>query len=420
MINYKPRTFSELDTSSRSTFAYPISILSMFLQLTSTKQKLLLILIVLLSLFPSIMSAQWILMKSDADKLVQTGARQVYNLQFDSASANFRKVIELYPNHPAGYFLDAMVGWWKIQTNPRSEAFDNDFLAKAEKTIEVSDKLLEDNTNDIVGLFFKGGALGYRGRFYASREMWIKAASDGKTALDILTRCQKLAPNNHDIMLGTGIYNYYAAVLPERYPLLKTVMYFLPPGDKQLGILQLKAAGKSARYAATEAKSVLLQVYYQFEQDPANALPLAQELHSQFPDNAYFHRYLGRCQVQLGMSSDYEATWRDILKKCIFGKLSYDKLTAREALYYVGLAIMNKGMYDLALKYFYKCDEGNRFLDSDETGFLVMVNLKIGNIYDIQGKRDLAITQYNKVLGWGDRQNSHELAKQYIAKPYGK
>ena len=151
--------------------------------------------------------SQWVLMKSDADKLVQTGARQIYNLQFDSASANFRRVIELYPEHPAGYFLDAMVGWWKIQTNPRNEAFDKDFLSKADKTIQITEKLLEVNPNDIIGLFFKGGALGYRGRFYASRESWLNAAEDGKTALDILTRCQKLAPNNHDIMLGTGLYN---------------------------------------------------------------------------------------------------------------------------------------------------------------------------------------------------------------------
>lgn len=390
----------------------------MFSKKKSFNLRHLLIATALVTLLPAFASAQWVLMKSDADKLVQNGARQVYNLQFDSASANFRKVIALYPEHPAGYFLDAMVGWWKIQTNPRNESFDDDFLQKAGKTIEVADKLLEQNSNDIVGLFFKGGALGYRGRFYASRETWLKAADDGKTALDILTRCQKLAPGNHDIMLGTGIYNYFAAALPERYPLLKTVMYFLPHGDKRLGILQLQAAGKSARYAATEAKSALLQIFFQFEKDASNALPLAQELHGQYPDNAYFHRYLGRCQVQLGMSAEYEKTWRDILKKSISGKLSYDKLTAREALYYVGLAIMSKGNYDLALKYFYKCDEGNRHLDSDETGFLVMVNLKIGNIYDMQGKRDLAIMQYNKVLGWGDRQNSHELARQYMATPY--
>jgi len=364
--------------------------------------------------------SQWVLMRSDADKLVQAGARQIYNLQFDSASSNFRNVIQLYPEHPAGYFLDAMVGWWKIQTNPRNEKYDQDFLAKAGKAIEISEKLLEQNPNDIVGLFFKGGTLGYRGRFYATRETWLKAADDGKTALEILNQCQKLAPNNHDIMLGTGLYNYYAAALPEQFPLLKTVLYFLPRGDKNLGLLQLRAAAKSARYAATEAKVAMLQAYFQFEKDASNALPIALELHALYPDNAYFHRYLGRCQVQLGMTADYEATWRDILRKCIISKLSYDKLTAREALYYVGVSIMNKGEYDLALKYFYKCDEGCRYLDEDVSGFIVKVNLKIGNIYDIQGKRDLAIMQYNKVLGWDDKQNSHEEAKGYIAKPFVK
>jgi hypothetical protein len=44
--------------------------------------------------------------------------------------------------------------------------------------------------------------------------------------------------------------------------------------------------------------------------------------------------------------------------------------------------------------------------------------LKIGNIYDIQGKRSLAIEQYKKVLKWDDRQNSHDEAKRYIKSPF--
>jgi tetratricopeptide (TPR) repeat protein len=367
-------------------------------------------------------SAQWTIMRSDADILVKKGAQQIYNLQFDSASANFSKVREMYPDHPAGYFLDAMVEWWRITTtSSRSKKLDDVFLDKINKTIEVCDKLIDKNRFDVPALFFKGGAVGYRGRFYATREQYLKAADDGRIGFDLLMECQKLAPQNHDVMLGAGLYNYFAATLPEQYPILKAAMMFLPSGDKKLGILQLVTAGKRAQYAATEAKVVLLQVYYQFEKNPTEAIKIAQELFTSYPDNAYFQRYVGRCQVQLGFNAEYESTWRDALRKCIDKKNgSYDLLTAREGLYYIGVALLNRNQLDSALRYFYKCDEAGRHLDEDVSGFTVKVNIKIGNVYDLQGKRELAISQYKKVLSWDERQNSHTEANAYIEKPFGK
>ncbi|GBD06300.1 hypothetical protein HRbin21_00088 [bacterium HR21] len=362
---------------------------------------------------------QWALMRADADSLVQRGIFYIYNLQFDTAQAYFEELIRRYPAHPAGYFMQAMVSWWKILTHRRSRAYDEEFLAAIERVLQVCDALLKENPYDIVGLFFKGGALGYRGRFYAMRESWIRAANDGREGFEILLRVQRLAPTNHDVLLGTGIYNYYAVKLPEMYPILRPLLLFLPPGDKELGIAQLRASARNARYAATEAKVVLLQILYDFEQNIPEALAVAEELLHQYPRNAYFHRYLGRCYVRLGFLDKMEETWREILRRCIEKWPGYEELTAREALYYVGLAHMQRGQYEEALRYFYKCDELSRVLDEDPSGFMVKVNLKIGNIYDLQGKRELAIMQYRKVLSWRDVQNSHEEARRYLEKPYG-
>jgi hypothetical protein len=364
-------------------------------------------------------SAQWVLMREDADSLTRRGSFHIYNLQFDSAEAYFGELIRRYPDHPAGYFMDAMVSWWKILTSRRTRQYDEEFLQKIARVLQVCEPILQRNPYDIVGLFFKGGALGYRGRFYAMRERWIPAANDGREAFNILLQVQRLAPSNHDVLLGTGIYNYYAAKLPEMYPILRPLLLFLPPGDKELGILQLRASARHARYAATEARVVLLQILYDFEQNAAEALPVAEELHRDYPRNPYFHRYLGRCYVRLGDLQRMEETWREVLRRCIEKWTGYDELTAREALYYVGLALMQRGQYEEALQYFYKCDELSRVLDEDPSGFMVKTNLNIGKIYDLQGKRDLALMQYRKVLSWRDVQNSHAEARRYIEKPYG-
>ncbi|MBL7998625.1 MAG: hypothetical protein JNL32_08320, partial [Candidatus Kapabacteria bacterium] len=224
--------------------------------------------IVLAIVLTSRVHAQWAIMKSDAEVNIKKGMNYIYNTNFDSAEVCFRNVIQMYPEHPSGYFLDAMVDWWRMQIDKRNKSYSDQFLQKVERVVTVCDALTDKNEFDITGLFFKGGILGFRGRYYASNQSWLKAANDGREAFDILIKCSKLAPGNHDIMLGTGIYNYFAAALPEQYPALKTVMVFLPNGDKKLGILQLEAAGNKAKYAAVEAKVVLQQVYgNQFERN---------------------------------------------------------------------------------------------------------------------------------------------------------
>ncbi len=366
--------------------------------------------------------AQWALLRTDADSLIRVGRDHIYGARFEEARRVFALVIARYPSHPAGYFLDAMIEWWQMQLDRRnSSRYESAFLEKIERVITICDSILEHNPYDIAGLFFKGGALGYRGRYYATVQSWLKAANDGRLALDILIKCNQLAPSNHDIMLGTGIYNYYAAALPEKYPVLKPIMVFLPSGDKRIGILQLEAAARNATYADIEAKVLLQQVYSaQFENQPHDYLRISRELYERYPTNPLFHRRYAVALLQVGSYDSSIAHWHRILDAYRTKTPYYDAFAAREALYYIGWHLFNSGNYDQALQYFYKCDEASRLLDEDPSGFMVKLNLYIGKIYDLQGKRDLAIMQYKKVLGWQDVQNSHAEAQQYLKFPYTK
>ncbi len=366
-------------------------------------------------------SAQWVLMRSDADALITAGTNHIYNTQFDSATACFQKVNKLYPNYPAGYFMEAMVDWWRMQIDQRNKSYGEQFLQKVDKVVDICDRMLDSNAYDIAGLFFKGGILGYRGRYYASNQSWLKATNDAREALDILIKCNQLAPSNYDIMLGTGIYNYFADALPNKYPALKPIMLFLPSGDKKLGVLQLEAASKRARYAAVEAKVVLQMVYgNQFEHSTTDYLRLSSELYLSYPRNAFFHRKYASALLQSGYLDSSETQWRAILNNYRTKRFGYDAYAARESLYYLGYFLFNKAKYDEALQHFYKCDEACRLLDEDPSGFMVKLNLFVGKIYDAQGKRDLAISQYKKVLSWDDSQNSHAEAQQLMQRAYGR
>jgi hypothetical protein len=49
---------------------------------------------------------------------------------------------------------------------------------------------------------------------------------------------------------------------------------------------------------------------------------------------------------------------------------------------------------------------------------MVMANLKAGMIYDLLSRRDLAVSQYNKVVSMKEYKDSYTLAEQYLKKPF--
>jgi tetratricopeptide (TPR) repeat protein len=352
---------------------------------------------------------------------IKKGIEYVYNLEFENADKQFKELIVAQPENPAGHFFLAMVTWWKILIDIDNEQYDEQFYDSLDKVVDLADEILDKDENDVNALFFKGGAIGFKGRLKAHRSSWLDAANAGRKALPIVQIASDLDPNNFDILLGSGIYNYYAEVIPNEYPFVKPLLLFVPPGDKTKGIQQIKTASEKGKYASIESAYFLLQIYYQFEKDYPKALDLSEKLSARFPNNMLFHKYLGRCYVVMSNWSKVKSVWSEILERCKKGQQGYNAGVEREAEYYLGLHDMTIGSRDQALKHFYRSDELSRNLDKDgPSGFMVLANMKVGNIYDAMSKRDLAIAQYRKVLDMKEYKDSHAQAQQFINAPYGK
>jgi tetratricopeptide (TPR) repeat protein len=371
-----------------------------------------------LFLAPPASFAQW-LEDTLVDRRVQVGIDCIYNFEFEKAEKEFDEVIKLRPDHPVGYFFKAMIQWERILCNFDDESQDDKLYEMLDTVIEMCEKRLDRDPNDVVALFFKGGAVGFRGRLRANRGKWLGAANDGIVALPLVRKAYELDPKNYDVLLGIGIYNYYASVIPDRYPIVKPVMIFFPSGDRKKGLEQLRQASLHAKYARVEATYFLMQNYFLYEKDYAKALELARKLHEKYPNNSLFHRYYGRCLVSTGRLGEANDVFVEIEKRCAARQLGYDSYDAREAYYYRGRFEFTARRYDAALENLYKCDEISRSLDKDgASGFMSMANLLIGMIYDVQGKRQYAVGQYKKVLDMKEFENSRIDAKKYLEKPY--
>jgi tetratricopeptide (TPR) repeat protein len=355
----------------------------------------------------------------DYDLRVKNGIDQIYNLEFESADKEFQQLIRERPDDPAGHFFLAMVNWWRIMIDMDNKQYDDEFLDSLDGVIDLCDAMLDKNENDVTAMFFKGGAIGFQGRLKFHRDDYIGAAAAGKNALPLVKDASAADPKNVDIYLGTGIYNYYAEVIPEQYPWTKPLLLFLPSGDKARGLKQLTVCAEKGRYASIECQYFLLQIYTNYEKDFQKALQIAQGLHERFPNNPLFHRYLGRSYVSLNYWHLVRPVFDEIAARANKNQRGYTATSLREAEYYLGLCDMNDRRYDTALSHFYKCDELSRTLDKDESsGFMVMANLKAGMANDALSRRSTAEKQYRKVLGMKEYLDSHQLAGNFLQKPF--
>ncbi|MBE0642773.1 MAG: tetratricopeptide repeat protein [Bacteroidetes bacterium] len=373
--------------------------------------------LLLLLLAPAAMHAQWI-DDPAIDALIKDGIHDTYNMKFESADAAFQKVAKAYPDHPAGPFFLAMVEWWRILIEIEDESRDDRFYDMLDAVIDMCDERLDKNENDVAGLFFKGGSIGFKGRLLANRKSWVKAATTGKEALPVVMDAAELAPDNADLAFGTGIYDYYAAVLPDRYPVLKPLMVFLPEGNKKLGLKELRQAAEKGKYANYEAMYFLMQVYYSNENKPSSALTYVRKLLGEFPDNPVFHRYLGRIYIKLGNWERAAQVFADIVRRVDAGKRGYSTRMQREAQYYLGYNSMLEKNPSEAMKYLVECDKLSRKVDDEPSGFMIMANLRMGQLHDMMDQRSYALKQYDKVLRMPDFKGSHDMAKKYKKTAY--
>jgi tetratricopeptide (TPR) repeat protein len=356
---------------------------------------------------------------SNLDSRIDAGIKQIYNIKFADAEKTFRSVIADYPNQPAGRFFLAMIDWWKILMDPDNESYDDVFFQKLEDVIYQCDQILDKNPKDVNALFFKGGAIGFRGRLRAFRESWLKAADDGREALPIVEEAASLDPKNMDVQLGFGIYNYYAAVIPEELPLIKPLMIFFPTGDKQKGIEQLRNTAYKGKFAKYEARYFLMTLYYRYENDPTAADEYAKLLLNDFPDNPVFEKWRGRIAIKNANNALADSLFRDVLRKGELNYLGYKTPNSiREAAYYVAVNLKNNNQLDSAKIYFEKCYQESQKIDKegDESGFQINSVLYLAQMAETLNKKDEAIRLYNKLLDMKNYGNSHSIAESNLKK----
>lgn len=346
------------------------------------------------------------------------GLNLLYDMRFAQAGQVFDAIDRRYPGHPIGPFMQALNTWWQILLDLHDTTHDDAFYAAMDDVIARADRMLEEDPESFDAAFFKGAALGFRGRLRSNRSQWFRAALDGKRAMDHVLKVAREAPEVDDYAFGKGLYDYYAAAIPERYAWAKPFVVFFPDGDKARGLQELTRAAEDGWYIQTEAHYFLLQIYYLYEQDFDKALYHATWLRRKHPGNPYFHNFEGRVYARWGRWRQALSIFEASLARHEEGAAGYNEGMAEQALYYVARAHLVFDDYRTALNALTRLEQMTG-RTGDDTYYRVLGRLRQGMAYDALGRRGIARDRYRSVLEMEDHAGAHEMAERYLETPYG-
>jgi hypothetical protein len=219
-----------------------------------------------------------------ADRLIRTASDATYHLRLTQARAAAHELQERYPDHPAGFLIDAETYWWEAQADP-----ENDRIESAYFRVQ---QLAEDKAEAAVkaGKYFKPEVLAYLASAHGSyarfqvtqKGSYYRAMRAGMRAHKYAEQVYALDKNYYDIFVGLGAFNYFAGTLPS---VIKPFAWLLGAhGDKELGIEQLQTATRQSRYARTEARIVYYTALLS-NKEYAAAFPILEKLIVDYPDN---------------------------------------------------------------------------------------------------------------------------------------
>jgi hypothetical protein len=347
---------------------------------------------------------------------VRQGLDHLYDMDYDGANTAFAQIEQHYPGHPVGPFLRALHPWWEILVDPDDDSQDEAFFNAMDEVIKRCDRRLKADPQDLDGMFFKAGALAFRGRLRTDRKSWLRAALDGRKALQLLEEVRKRDPENPDLLLGIGLFDYLADVAPTQYPVIKPFTRFFPKGSRERGLREIAEAVEKGQFVQAEAAFCLVQVYYIFEHDYATSLHYARWLRDRYPNNALFHVYEGRTLARLNLWPDEHQSLLDVLERHSEGKPGYRGDVMTQALYVLGRDDVRWRQFGEAIPVLSRL-EGLPAAGSG-ADYKAYGRLYRGMALDALGKRDEAIYWYNRAIASKPPGEVRDKARTYLRSPY--
>jgi tetratricopeptide (TPR) repeat protein len=261
-------------------------------------------------------------------------------------------------------------------------------------------KLLDQRPGHVDALIIQAISNGYIARQYSNREEWISSLNYGRKAMNANEKLKNLESDLDDLKLAEGLKKYYTAYLPEAYPIVKTVSWMLPEGDKEEGLSLLREASQNAIFARAEATYFLGNIAFNYEKEYMTAVHHFVELQKEYPRNNYYARLLVKSYYRLrhyGKALEYIET---TLRQWDNEDFPKQKILQEELWTWKGQIVEQMGNTDEALGLYKSAFELSEELPNTESrSFWMASGFKAGNILAKRGEHEEARHYLEKVAG---------------------
>jgi tetratricopeptide (TPR) repeat protein len=368
------------------------------------------------------------------EPLVSLGFDHFYNLEYDQAIAVFGRAVTAHPNSPAPHNhlaesilfremfrngaleSDLISGNNSFLRRPKmnlSPETEHRFLDEVGRAMALSEARLKKAPNDSGALYALGNSYALRSNYYwVAKKSWTEALRDATAARRLHNRLSELEPSNVDARMIQGLHDYIVGSLPWSWRALGFLMGIR--GDKLTGIRTLQDVARRGRFNRVAAEIILCALYRR-ENRPQDGVPLVTDLIEQFPRNfllrlelSQMYSLAGDREHALGALNEAAALKQGDAPG--FDRLPWEKIWFQEA------AIQFR-YHDLdhALENLRKVTA--RPEETDQRTWSAAW-LRIGQIYDIRGRRTEAMEAYRRAIANAPQAEAAQESRRYLANPY--
>lgn len=254
-----------------------------------------------IAIMPSASHAQTYILINDQQfrNDAQIAIDSLYNRNIAAARNILEPWRDTFSDHPIWSLWDGMELWWNVLEDLSDDQYDEEFFGRMKKADYDAAQVLRRESDHPDALIIRAVANGYTARHYSNRGDWFTSANIGRRAYQGYTRLMTVTPDLPDNDFAEGMKRYYAAYLPENYPVVRAVSWFLPDGDKEGGIESLKTASENGIFARPEATYFLGNILLNYENRYSEASVYFETLVGRYPDNGYYRRLYVRSLTQM-------------------------------------------------------------------------------------------------------------------------
>jgi tetratricopeptide repeat protein len=246
---------------------------------------------------------------------VDSGFRQMYNLQFDEAHQTFAAFKRDHPKDPMGSVSNAAAYLFaefdrlnilhseffvedsmfrhrpKVTADPAiRKAFDDEIA----KTQQLVDEILASSPRDTDAMFVKIMALGLRADFIALIDRhYLDSLNVLKSSRATAEQLLKIEPAYYDAYLAVGVENYMLSL--KAAPIRWFLQMNGAETDRDRGIQNLRLTAEKGHYLSPYAR-LLLAVAALRNKDKTQAREILSKLVTEFPHNRLYSEELARLQ----------------------------------------------------------------------------------------------------------------------------